>query len=92
MAPFLGLREILFSSQVTATKAILIDSSVAGTIADEQPDPSEGFVAYDPGPSFAPIYVKVYEHPESKGKVVAAGRWPAMALTDPKAITVITGI
>jgi hypothetical protein len=92
MAPFLGLKEILFSSRVTATKAIIIDTGVAGTIADEPPDPSEGFVGYDPGPGFSPIYVKVYEHPESKGKVVAAGRWPAMALTDPKAITVITGI
>jgi len=92
MAPFLGLKEILFSSRVTATKAIIMDTGVAGTIADERPDASEGFIAYDPGPGFAPVYVKVYEHPESKGQVVAAGRWPAMALTDPKAVTVITGI
>lgn len=92
MAPFLGLREILFSSRITSTKAIIIDTGVAGTIADEPPDSSEGFFAYDPGPGFSPIYVKVYEHPESKGQVVAAGRWPAMALTDPKAITIISGI
>ena len=92
MAPFLGLKEILFSSRITSTKAIVIDTTVAGTIADEPPDPSEGFQSYDPGPAFAPIYVKVYEHPESKGKVIAAGRWPAMAITDPKAFTVITGI
>jgi hypothetical protein len=92
MAPFLGLKEILFSSRITATKAIVMDTGIAGTFADERPDASEGFVGYDPGPAFAPIYVKVYEHPESKGQVVAAGRWPAMALVDPKAVTIISGI
>lgn len=92
LAPILGLKEILFSSRITSTKAIIMDTSVAGTIADEPPDPSEGFAGYDPGPSFAPVYVKVYEHEESKGRVIAAGRWPAMALTDPGAVTVVTGI
>jgi hypothetical protein len=59
MAPFLGLKEILFTPQITSTKAILLDTSIAGTIADERPDASEKWVSYDPGPGFAPIYVKV---------------------------------
>jgi hypothetical protein len=92
MAPFLGLREILFTPQITATVALLIDTGVAGTIADEPPDPKEGFAAYNPGPGFAPIYVKVYEEPQPKNQIIAAGRWPAMAITDPKAIVKITAV
>lgn len=92
LAPFLGLKEILFTPQIASTKAILMDTGIAGTIADEQPDPLEGFAAYDPGPGFAPIYVKVYEEPRSKDKVIAAGRWPAMALIQPDAVVVFTGV
>ena len=92
MAPFLGLREIVFTPQITETVALLIDAGQAGVIADEVPDPAEGFQAYDPGPGFAPIYVKVYDEDRPKDIVVAAGRWPAMALTDPKAVVKITGI
>ncbi|MGH8984918.1 MAG: hypothetical protein ACRDY6_13730 [Acidimicrobiia bacterium] len=92
MAPFLGVREILFTPRVTETVALLMDTGVAGTIADEQPDPREGWSAYDPGPGFAPIHVMVYEEKQPKGQVIAAGRWPAMALTDPKAVVKITGV
>lgn len=92
MAPFLGVKEILFSSRITETVALLIDTGVAGVIADERPDPQEEFVAYDPGPGYAPIWVKVYNENRQKGKVIAAGRWPAMALTDPKAVVKITGV
>jgi hypothetical protein len=87
LAPFLGLKEILFTPQITATKAILMDTSMAGTIADERPDPSEKFVAYDPGPGFAPIYVKIEDDGKpAVHKRVYAGRWPAIALPEPKAV------
>jgi hypothetical protein len=93
MAPFLGLKEILFTPQITATVALLIDTSMAGTIADERPDSSEGWVAYDPGPGFAPVYVKVSPHGSPPiHKLISAGRWPAMAVMEPKSITKITGV
>lgn len=87
IAPFLGLKEILFTPQITATKALLLDTSMAGTIADERPDGSEGFTAYDPGPGFSPVYVKVEEDGKpAVHKRVYAGRWPAIALPEPKAV------
>jgi hypothetical protein len=93
MAPFLGIERILFTPQITSTKAILLDSTIAGTIADERPDPSEGWVAYDPGPGFAPIYVKVEDDGKpAVHKRIFAGRWPAIALPEPKAVVVITGV
>lgn len=92
-APFLGLDKILFTPQITPTVAIVMDTGIAGTIADERPDSSEGWTAYDPGPGFRPVYVKV----EKGGKPavhseVFAGRWPAIALVEPKAVVKITGI
>lgn len=93
MAPFLGLKEILFTPQITATVGLLIDTGMAGTIADERPDTSEGWVAYDPGPGFAPIWVKISEDGKpAVHKLVSAGRWPAMAIMEPKSVTKITGI
>lgn len=92
MAPFLGLGEILFSSQIAEASGIVMDRSVAGTIADERPSPEEGFTAYDPGDGHPPVWVKVYDEDRPKRKVIAAGRWPAMALTDPKAVVEITAI
>lgn len=92
VAPFLGLREIIFTPRITETIALLLDTSIAGTIMDEAPDPQEGFTAYNPGPGFAPIYVKVYDEDRPKDRIVAAGRWSAMFLTDPKAVVKITGI
>jgi hypothetical protein len=87
LAPFLGLKEILFTPQITATKAILMDTSIAGTIADEIPDPTEKWTSYDPGPGFSPIYVKVEDDGKpAVHKRIYAGRWPAMALPEPKAI------
>jgi hypothetical protein len=93
MAPFLGLREILFTPQITSTKAILLDTSIAGTIADERPDASEQWAAYDPGPGFRPIYVKVDQggRPRVHSEIYA-GRWPAIALPQPDAVVVITAV
>ncbi|MDQ5821228.1 MAG: hypothetical protein M3540_07305 [Actinomycetota bacterium] len=92
-APFMGLRQILYTNQIAQTTAVLMASNLAGTIADERPDPEEGFQAYQPaGGDFAPIWVKVYDDHSPKDKIVAAGRWPAMALVEPRAVVVITGV
>jgi hypothetical protein len=91
-APLLGLDQILYGSQADPTKAIVMDGTLAGVIADETPDPSEGFGGYDPGDNHPPIYVKVYDEPEIRSKVISGGRWPAMALLAPKAIVVIDDI
>jgi hypothetical protein len=93
MAPFLGLREILFSSQITATLAFVVDTSVAGVIADEAPAAEEGFSSYNPpGSTQSPIYTKVYDEPEGRRKIVSGGRWPAIALVAPKAVVKITAV
>jgi hypothetical protein len=92
MAPFLGLGGILFSSQLLHTEAYLIDPGVSGVIADEAPDPQEGYVSYDPGDGHPPIYVQVYDEKPTRTKVLSGGRWPAMAILAPKAIVRITGV
>ncbi len=93
VAPFLGLSQILFTPQINEQKAILMDTTIAGTIADEVPDAAEGWVTDTPPGQAAPVYVKV----ESFGKpavhrAVFGGRWPAIALTQPDAVCVITGV
>lgn len=90
VANFLGLERILFTTRLPDDEALLIDTGVAGTIADEQPDPQEGWSAYDPGPAFKPIYVQVYDEKRPKRTVVAAGRWPAMFLVEPRAVLKFT--
>jgi hypothetical protein len=92
MAPFLGLSDIKFTSNITTTQALLLDPTVAATIAYEEPDPAEGFAGYDPGANFAPIWTKVYEDPRPKDQIVAGGIWPGMAFTDPGAVYLRTGI
>lgn len=93
MAPFLGLREILFSSQITETLAFVVDTSVAGVIADESPDSQEGYSAFNPpGSTQAPIHTKVYDEEANRRKIVSGGRWPAMALIAPKAVVKITAV
>jgi len=34
----------------------------------------------------------VYKEDRAKDSIIAAGRWPAMALTDPGAVVLITGV
>lgn len=92
MAPFLGLREIIFTPRITSTIALLIDTNVAGTVMDEVPDPQEGWSTFNPDPSVDPVYVMVYDDKETKDKIVASGRWPVFFLTDPKAVIKITGV
>lgn len=93
VAPFLGLREILFTPQLDETKAILLDTSIAGTMADETPDATEGWVSDTPAGQNAPVYVKVepYGKP-AVHRAVYGGRWPAIALIQPDAVVVISGV
>ncbi len=92
VAPFFGLRDILFASQIDKKTAFVIDTSVAGVIADSTPDPAEGFFAYSPPANTqAPIWVKVFKE-EPKDTIIAGGRWPAMALISPKAVVKITAL
>lgn len=91
VAPFLGLKEILFTPQIASANALLLDTTVAATMADEQPDPIEGWTGYDT-PGYKPIWTKIYQEARPKGHVIAAGRWPAMAVTDPKAIVYVSAL
>ena len=91
-APFLGLQKILFTSNILATQALVLDPTMAATLAIEEPDGSEGWSSYDAGPDTPPIYVQVYDEKRNKGKVVSAGTWPGFAFTDPGAVVLITGI
>lgn len=86
VSSFLGLDEIYFTNQLPDDEALVIDPGVAGVIADEAPDPAEGWQAYSPGPGFKPIYVQTYQEKRPKRTVIAAGRWPAMALVEPRAV------
>ena len=92
MLPFAGLGGIAFTTSIAANQAILLDPTVAGTIAYEPPDPAEGFSSYEPGGDFAAISVKVYDENRPKDKIIAGGIWPATAITDPGAVVLITGV
>lgn len=93
VAPFLGLKEILFTPQVATGTALLLDTGTAATIADETADPTEGWASFDPGPGFSPIHVKVEDDGKpSVHKRIYAGRWPAIAVVQPDAIVKITGL
>ena len=92
----LGFDEILRTNQLAAGTVIATAAKVVGTIADEPPSPREGYTAFDPGEDgagedFAPVYVKVYEENRGSDTIVRGARWPAMAITDPKAAVRITG-
>lgn len=92
MPGFLGLQPPIFTNSIAANQAIVMDTTVAGTIAYEPPDPAEGFQSYDPGAGFAPISVKVYQENRPKDTIIAGGIWPALAITDPGAVVLITGV
>jgi hypothetical protein len=96
VAPILGLKEILFSPQMKATSALLMDTSIAGTVMDEIPDPAEvkppPFSSYSADPTVDDVYVRVYGEDTPPTQVVQIGRWPVFFLTDPKAIVEIQTI
>lgn len=90
LSNFLGLDQIYFSTRIPDDEALLVDPGVAGTIADEQPAEEEGWMAFNPGGGFVPLWVQVYEEKRPKRKIIAGGRWPAMALIEPRAVVRFT--
>lgn len=89
---FLGLEAIYYTNSLPDDEALLVDTGVAGVIADEEPDPEEGWQAYDTGPGFKPIYVQVYQEKRPKRTVIAGGRWPGMGLVEPRAVVHLTDL
>jgi hypothetical protein len=89
--PILGLRQVLVTPSLTAGKVVIAESGVIGTIADEAPLPSESYVGYSPGGGFATVYVKIYREENTDEQIVRVARFPAMWISEPGALTVITG-
>ncbi len=92
VAPFFGLRSIYLTSDAKlAGKAIVGQTNMVGTIADEAVDPAEGYSSYQPqvGP---PIHTKVYPEVHSDDWIVRGARWPAMWIAEPGACRLLEGI
>ena len=91
VAPFLGIKDILYLSQMPQSKAIVLDNTVALMLAASEPVADEGFQAFSPGDGNLPIWVKTYKE-EPKDTIIAGGIWPALAGVAPRAIVRIDGI
>lgn len=90
--PILGLSQILVTPQLAAGTALVLNSKIVGTIADEAPDPRENYVAYRrQGGDSAPVYVKVYREENRDDNIIRAARFPAMWLGEPASAVKITG-
>jgi hypothetical protein len=91
--PILGLDQVLVSPTLPAGTVLVGESGIAGTIADEAPLPDEGYVSYQSGvgPNVGQVYVKLYREDNVDETIVRAARFPAMWVSEPKAITKITG-
>lgn len=82
--------DFIRTSRLAAGTVLVLNSKVAGTIADEAPTEG-GYTAYasqDPGQ--APIYVKQYREENHSDTIVRGVRWPAMWLAEPAAVVKIT--
>jgi hypothetical protein len=90
--PMLGLRQIVATNQLAAGTAIVTESQMVGTIADEQPGADENYMAFNPGAGMATVWVKVYREEGADETIVRAARFPAMWLAEPKAAVKITGV
>jgi hypothetical protein len=92
VAPFLGIKDILYLSQMPEDKGLVLDNTVALMMAASQPVPEEGFQAFtDTLPGMLPIWVKTYKE-EPKDTIIAGGIWPALASVAPRAIVRIDDI
>ena len=91
VAPFLGIKDIVYLSQMDATKALVLDNTVALMLAASEPVAEEGFQSFSPGDGNLPIWVKTYKE-EPKDTIIAGGIWPALAAVAPLAIVRIDGI
>jgi hypothetical protein len=94
---FLGFDEIIVTPSIPAGRVLILDRNVAGTIADESPAAGEGYATFGPGVAFpgaeavAPIYTKVWDETEIDSRVIRGVRWPAMWISEPKAVYDMTG-
>lgn len=91
VAPLLGLDSIMVTSRLTAGTVFLLAKGLVGTIADEAPDPAEGYATYDAGDGKPPISTKIYREEPLSQTVIRGVRWPAMFLVEPKSAVKITG-
>lgn len=83
--------DIIRTARLTAGKVVVMNSKIAGTIADEAPTEG-GYSAYQPAdPGQAPIWTKQYREENHSDTIVRGVRWPAMWIAEPAAIVVITG-
>ena len=87
--PLLGLSRVITTGQLTAGTVLVLDSGMAGTIADEMPGADENYTSFNPGAGKA-VYTKIYRHEETDEAIVRGVRWPAMWLAEPKSIVKIT--
>ena len=86
----LGFDKVLVTPQLAAGTVLVLASKVAGTIADETPDASEGYTSYNPGGGFAPVYVKIRRDDDHDDWIVRCMRLPAMWLSEPKSVYKLT--
>lgn len=89
-ARILGLDDLIFTNRATAGEVFILPRGLAGTIADEQPDPAEGYVSYQPEGDYPPISVKVYQEDKNDDHIIRGARWPAMWLAEPASVVKIT--
>lgn len=83
--------DIIRTQRLTAGVVIVMNSKVAGTIADEEPSEG-GYSSYQPGdPSQTPIWTKQYREEPNSDTIIRGVRWPAMWLAEPKSVVKITG-
>lgn len=90
--PVLGLSQILVTNQIAAGKAIVANSGVVGSIADEQPLAGEGYTTYDPGAGQAAIQVKQYRVEGTDETILRCARFSAMWIAEPKAAVYMQGL
>ena len=92
VAPFLGIKDILYLSEMPQSKALVLDNTVALMMQGSEPVAEEGFQRHpDDLPGALPIWVKTYKE-EPKDTIIAGGIWPALASVAPRAIVRIDGI
>jgi hypothetical protein len=89
--PLLGFDNVYVTPTVPAGTVLVGMSKMVGTIADEQPEGTEGYMSYDPGAGQSRIYMKMYREENTDETIVRCARFPAMWLAEPKAFVKITG-
>jgi hypothetical protein len=92
VSQILGIRQIIGTNRLAQGTAWFLEAGTVGTIADEQPDPQEGYAAYDPGADSAQLWVRTYDDVDNSQWVIRCMRSPAMWIAEPKALVKMTGL